>query len=195
MIDKNGQIVRPDFVELSEYAKVFSSLNSEKEALLRDIAKDMAPRLNEVTEHFYEILQSIPQALPYLEGRTDALKKTHLKWMQSLFTGPFDAAYTESMYDVGDVHVKVNLPVEFMSGGITLICNELYRIIHELYQADPKRAADAVSAINSVMGYSLLIMQKSYNASVEEQLDKFLLITGMSRALFDKLASTFKVLL
>jgi len=192
MIDKNGKVIKPDFVKLTEYAKLFSNLTDEKEALLRDSAKDIAPHLVEVTEHFYEVLESIPETLPYLEGRIDALKLTHLRWMQSLFSGPFNANYTESMYNVGEIHVKVDLPVEFMSGGITLISNELYRIAQNMYHDTPKRAADIVSAINSVMGFSLLVMQKSYNASVEEQLDKFLLITGMSRPLFDKLSSTFK---
>jgi len=192
MIDKNGKIIKPDFVKLTEYAKLFSSLTDEKEELLRDIANDIAPYLIEVTEHFYEVLQSIPETHPYLEGRIDALKLTHLRWMQSLFSGPFNADYTESMYNVGEIHVKVDLPVEFMSGGITLICNELYRITHKVYHEHPDRAANVVSAINSVMGFSLLVMQKSYNASVEEQLDKFLLITGMSQPLFEKLSSTFK---
>jgi len=122
----------------------------------------------------------------------DTLKMTHLKWMQSLFHGSFNADYTESMYNVGAIHVKVDLPVEFMSGGITLICNELYRITHNIYHENPQRAANVVAAINSIMGFSLLVMQKSYNASIDEQLDKFLLITGMSQPLFDKLSSTFK---
>ncbi len=193
MINKDGEVVKPEFDKLTRYAKSFSNLTLEKEKLLVEVANDIKPHLNEVTEHFYEVLLSIPQTRPYLEGRIDALKSTHLNWMQSLFTGPFDSAYTESMYNVGDIHVKVDLPVEFMSGGFTLISNELYRIVYNLFQDNPPHTANIVSAINSVMGYSLLVMQKSYNASVDEQLDKFLLITGMSRPLFDKLASTFKI--
>jgi len=95
------------------------------------------------------------------------------------------------MYDVGDIHVRVNLPVEFMSGGVTLICNELYRIIFEVYGTDSAKAHSIISAVNSALGFSLFVMQKSYNASVDEALDKFLLITGMSEALFAKLSSSF----
>jgi truncated hemoglobin YjbI len=192
MIDKNGKVILPDFIELTRYAKQFSGLTDEKERLLKDIKKDIAPILEEITERFYSILQTIPEATPFLEGRIDNLKKTHLKWMHSLFTGPYDESYTETMYNVGDVHVKVNLPVEFMSGGITLISNELYKIVFEIYGGNAQKSLEVSEAVSSVMGFSLFVMQKSYHASVGEALDKFLLITGMSKALFDKLSSTFK---
>lgn len=191
MIDKNGNVIAPDFPELSRYAKMFSNLTRDKEDLLKSVKEEMAPHLEKVTENFYQILQTIPEALPYLEGRIDALKQTHLKWLQDIFNGPYDEVYTEAMYKVGEVHVKVGLPVEFMSGGITLISDELCRIVFELRQDDIQGARQIVSAINAVMGFSLFVMQKSYHASVNEALDKFLLITGMSKALFEKLASTF----
>jgi truncated hemoglobin YjbI len=191
MIDKQGNTILPDFPELTRYAKMFSGLTEEKENVLRDFKQEVVPHLSQVTEDFYATLQKIPQALPFLEGRIDTLKQTHIKWMHEIFTGPYDERYTEEMYKVGDVHVRVNLPVEFMSGGIALISNELYKIIFELRREDIGGANQIVSAVNSIMGFSLLVMQKSYQASVDESLDKFLLITGMSKPLFEKLASTF----
>jgi len=38
MIDKNGKVIRPDFIKLTKYAKLFSGLTDEKEDLLKDIA-------------------------------------------------------------------------------------------------------------------------------------------------------------
>lgn len=191
MIDSDGNIVKPNFTELTEYAKHFSDLTAEKEQLLQELGPAVLPHLSTVTDRFYEILEKIPQAIPFLEGRTDALKDTHIKWMNSIFTGPYDEAYTEFMYNVGDVHVKVNLPVEFMSGGITLISNELNKIVCGIYNDNTQGLQNITAAINSILGFSLFVMQKSYHASVEEELEKFLLITGMSRPLFDKLASTY----
>ncbi len=191
MIDKKGNIIKPDFIELTRYAKQFSGLTIEKENVLLSANDEVAPLLNSVTDNFYDAMNNIPEAASYLEGRITGLKQTHLNWMNSIFTGPYDEKYTESMYDVGDIHVRVNLPVEFMSGGVTLICNELYRIIFEVYGTDSAKAHSIISAVNSALGFSLFVMQKSYNASVDEALDKFLLITGMSEALFAKLSSSF----
>jgi len=191
MIDKKGNVIKPDFTELTRYAKQFSGLTVEKENVLLSIKDEMTPLLVEVTDNFYDVMTNIPETAPYLEGRVTALKQTHLDWMKSLFTGSYDETYTESMYNVGDVHVRVNLPVEFMSGGITLICNELCKITFKIYGEDPIKTHDIVSAINSALGFSIFVMEKSYHASVDEALDKFLLITGMSEALFEKLSSTY----
>lgn len=192
MIDEKGNIVKPNYIQLTKYAKLFSNLTIEKEQLLRDAKNDLSPHLQHVTDNFYATLQTIPEAQPFLEGRMDALKQTHLRWLNSIFTGPYDATYTESMYNVGDVHVKVNLPVEFMCGGITLINDSLYPIVFEIYNGNAHKTHQLINAVNSVMGFSLFVMQKSYHASVSEELDKFLCITGMSRPLFEKLSSTFK---
>ncbi len=191
MIDKKGNIIKPDFIELTRYAKQFSGLTIEKENVLLRVKDEVAPLLGAVTDNFYDAMNDIPEAASYLEGRITGLKQTHLNWMNSIFTGPYNEEYTESMYNVGDIHVRVNLPVEFMSGGVTLICNELYKIIFELYGEDSVKTHNIISAINSALGFSLFVMQKSYNASVDEALDKFLLITGMSEALFAKLSSSY----
>lgn len=191
MIDKNGNTIKPDFPELTRYAKMFSNLTEEKQDILRSVKGEITPHLSKVTDDFYISLQKIPEARPFLDGRIEALKQTHVKWMHDIFTGPYDENYAEAMYKVGDVHVRVNLPVEFMSGGVTLICDELYKIIFELRSGDIAGANQIISAVNSIMGFSLFVMQKSYHASVNESLEKFLMITGMSKALFEKLASTF----
>lgn len=188
----NGESSREiDLKALTRYAKMFTALTPEKEAILKQVQSDIIPHISEVTEKFYSTLQKIPEATPFLENKVDHLKQTHKAWMQGLFTGPYDECYTEKLYKVGDVHVKVNLPVEFMSGGITLIGNELLNIVCEVYQGDTAKTESTVQAINAVLGFSLFVMQKSYNASVGEALERFLLITGMSRPLYNKLASTF----
>lgn len=191
MIDKNGNVIKADIPELTRYGKQFTGLTEDKENLLLSIKDEFSPHLVNITENFYTSLEAVPEAKQFIEGKTDSLKQTHIKWMHNVFSGPYDDSYTEAMYKVGDVHVKVGLPVEFMSGGITLITNELNLAVFELHKDDMDNAIKIISAINSIMGFSLFVMQKSYHASVGEALDKFLHITGMSKALFEKLASTF----
>ena len=55
------------------------------------------------------------------------------------------------------------------------------------------RLNKATAAVNSVLGFTLMVMQQSYESSrLAEELEKFLKITGMSRILFDNLASAYK---
>lgn len=182
-----------DYVRLTEYAKAFTGLTADKEELLRQAADKIKPGLPEVTERFYRVLQRIDSTAPFVEDRLDQLKSTHLSWLEGLFSGPFDAQYTETMYRVGQVHAKVHLPVEFMSGGTSLIAEELMDLIGEAYGDDPRQCLDLLKAVNAIMGFSLLIMQQSFqNSSLTAELDRFLAITGMSRTLFENLAGAYK---
>ncbi|WP_442498564.1 protoglobin domain-containing protein [Methylobacter sp. sgz302048] len=182
-----------DFDKLTHYAKSFSELTPEREALLIKVGEQIKPKLAGITEDFYQHLLTIPQAATFLGGRVESLKKTHTLWMEGLFSGPFDKTYTEHMYKVGDVHVRVNLPVEFMAGAMTLINQRLIGLIVETYGHDKEYCAQILVAINAVTGMSLLVMQQSYQAaSLAEELEKFLKISGMSRVLFTNLANAYK---
>lgn len=182
-----------DFDKLTQYAKSFSGLSPEREALLLEVGSKIKPKLTGITDDFYENLLAIPEASAFLEGRLESLKKTHVRWMEGLFSGPFDSAYTEQMFKVGDIHVKVKLPVEFMAGAMTLINNRLIGLIVEMYGDDSARCAEVLTAVSAVTGFSLLVMQQSYQeSSLADELEKFLKISGMSRALFSNLATAYR---
>ncbi len=182
-----------DFDKLMTYARAFSGYSSEREVILVEAGKDIMPRLAEVTDRFYAALQSIPEALPFVEGRLEQLKATHHQWLEGVLKGPCDIKYTEAMYKVGAVHVKVNLPVEFMAGGTCLIQDSFIMLVTDIYADKPARAKPVLEAINAALGFSLMVMQESYQASsLAEELEKFLAITGMSRPLFNNLAEAYK---
>jgi hypothetical protein len=181
-----------DFETLTSYAKSFSGLTSEREKLLVQIGPDISPSLAQITDAFYETLSTIPATAPYLEGRVELLKETHIRWLNSLFSGSFDINYAKAMYRVGHVHVRVNLPVEFMAGGMSLIGDRLIAKIELLYADDEQLRRDALGAVNAILGFSLIIMQQSFqNSSLNQELEKFLKITGMSRNLFNNLAAAY----
>jgi len=182
-----------DFEKLTQYAKSFTGLTEEYELLLKEVGPEIIPNLKSVTENFYAQLSLIPETKSYLEGRIESLQAMHTQWLEGLFTNDFDTGYTESMYRVGDVHVKVHLPVEFMSGGMTLINNQLIPLVVNLFHSDSEKCTKVLSAINAATGFSLLTMQQSYQeASIAEELEKFLKISGMSKVLFSNLAAAYK---
>lgn len=181
-----------DFKELVQRTKRLTGFTPEHELLLVQAARLVTPRLPRVTDAFYETLGTIPKAQPFLAGRVDSLKQTHLRWLQSLFTGPFDEAYARQMYMVGMAHVRVKLPVEFMQGAATLIMSELTQALTES-GLDAKTQARILVSVNGVIGFSIAIMQESYqSSSLAEELEKFLAITGMSRVLFNNLALAYR---
>ncbi len=181
------------YQELLISTKRLTSFYPKQEAVLLEAGSLLKPHLVEVTNAFYDVLLTLPKAQPFLDGRVDALKATHVNWLESLFTGPFDVDFVKSMYHVGMVHVKVKLPVEFMQGAATLIMGELVNVVGRVYSSDAQKQAEVLQAINSVIGFSVTIMQESYQASsLAEELEKFLSITGMSRRLFNNLALAYE---
>lgn len=181
-----------DFANLCRHGKQYAGFDADDEQLLIAEGVKLLPYLSDVTEQFYVELQDIPAARPFLEGRLDALKATHHAWLESVFTGPYDEAFAAYMHHVGEVHVQVRLPVEFMTSGTLLIQKHLISILTEIYAQDPKLMGRMVKAVSAVTGFCLIIMQESYQSSLlAQELEKFMAITGISRTLFNNLASAY----
>jgi truncated hemoglobin YjbI len=182
-----------DYEQLMRYAKQFSGVTEEMEVTLQGLYERVKPHMGDVTDSFYTVLLDIPKAEPFLKDRVESLKETHIKWLESVFSGPFDVDYVKAMYRVGDVHVKAKLPVEFMAGSMALVVTRLNQLLGTVLSDDQKRLVEAISAVNAILGFTLMVMQQSYESSrLAEELEKFLKITGMSRTLFDNLASAYK---
>ncbi|MEZ5480408.1 MAG: protoglobin domain-containing protein [Thiolinea sp.] len=182
-----------DFEMLCTYARSFSQLDDAKIASLQAIQPDISPKLGAVTEDFYQRLTAIPKVSVFLEGRMETLQRTHLNWLQELFTSSYDAAYTEKIYRIGHVHVQQALPVEFMAGGMSIIQGLLIGQLREQYAQQPLKLLEALTAINAATGFNLLVMQDSYQqSSLASELERFLGITGMSRELFENLSRAYR---
>lgn len=181
-----------DFRQMCDESKQLSGMTAEDEATLRELAGMIVPALDGVTDRFYTILGQVPRTAAFIEGRVDLLKKTHRAWLESLFTRQLDAEYTQWMYHIGTVHVRVQLPVEFMTAGMSLVLRELLVLIGgSSLDAAAKTRANA--AIGSVCGFSQLVMQKSYDTGkLAGEVERVLKITGISRKLFDNLAAAYK---
>ncbi|WP_437881382.1 protoglobin domain-containing protein [Pseudomonas sp. LRF_L74] len=181
-----------DFTTACLEGKRLVNLTPDDESLIRDLAPLVIPHLDGVTQRFYATLLAVPSSAAMLEGRVEQLSSTHRAWLESLFTRDIDATYTQWMHHIGSVHVRVKLPVEFMTCGMTLILRELIELITGEESLERSVRLRAVQALTSLCGFSQLIMQRSYSSnSLEVELERFLTITGMSRKLFDNLASAF----
>lgn len=154
-----------DFGALIIENKLLTGLTPELESCLKEIAPFITPRLQQVTDTFYIRLISVPSACQFLqdhETQLDKLKATHLTWLSSLFTRNIDAEFAEDMVHVGDVHLAIKLPIEFMSAAMTLINKELIKILIEILGDDKEQCTKALQAISAVTGLTLVLMQKSY---------------------------------
>lgn len=182
-----------DFAALCEESRGLVGLSPDDETLLRDILPLVGPELDKVTERFYARLLNAPRTAQFLEGRVEGLRKTHRAWLSTLFSTRFDAEYTRWMHQIGLMHSKVALPVEFMSASMALVQRELTAIVAGTNKLDADMRGRTCAAISSACGFCELIMQRSYAFDQREsELDRYLRITGVSRGLYEKLSAAFK---
>lgn len=154
-----------NFDELISHGKSISGLTPELENCLKEIAPLVIPRLPEVTDAFYVRLITSPNTSKFLQkyaDQLDGLKKTHLDWLISLFTVDMNAEFAKNMARVGEVHVGIQLPLDFMTGAMCLINKGMIQIIIEEFGDDKAKSAKALQAVSAVTGLVLIIMQQSY---------------------------------
>jgi hypothetical protein len=181
-----------NFSLLCDESKHLVGMTPQDETVLHALAAIVIPALDGITDRFYSTLNSVPRTAAFIEGRVEVLKKTHRSWMESLFTREFDPAYTEWMYQIGLIHVKVDLPVEFMTSGMSLVLRELLLLVVSNATLNIETRTQGCVAISAACNYCQLIMQKSYDTGkLADELEKFLQITGMSRKLFENLAAAY----
>ena len=181
-----------DLETINSYCKQFCDLTPEKEQLLQTIGPDLLPYLPAITEAFYAHLLEIEAAQLFLEGRVEALKKTHLEWLSSLFTKTLNDKFAAHLYHIGEVHVQVKLPADFMTGAITYLQQKLIHVAVYLYGNDPVKVLNVSQALNSLFGYNLQVMQLSYQQSmITAELSRFLNVTGISHKLFSNMVAAY----
>ncbi len=161
----------------------FLELGPGDAEILRAFAPRIDDRLPAITEAFYARLVAEPATAPFLEGRLEGLKKTHLAWLRSLFSGEYGEAFFQRQFEVGQVHVRVELDSLWVDSVMNILRTELFRAILET-ASDRQEAVAVYSAVLKVMDTALMVINLAYN---EHRLDLIHDVTGMPRALLERL--------
>ncbi len=161
----------------------FLELDARDAEILREFAPRIDPRLPAITDAFYERLSAEPATAPFLEGRLERLKTTHLAWLRGLFSGEYGEAFFERQFEVGQVHVRVKLDSLWVDTVMNILRTHLFRAILET-AADEEEAASVFGAVLKVMDTALMVINLAYN---EHRLDLIHDVTGMPRALLERL--------
>ncbi|NTW03367.1 MAG: Globin-coupled histidine kinase [Oscillochloris sp.] len=102
-----------DEAMLTELVQLMNLSDAEVAAMgaLQEAAKAIAP---EMTKVFYERLFAHGATAEYLQNVSiDRLHGMVQAWFAELFCGYYDAAYAHRRMKIGEVHVKIGLPVRY----------------------------------------------------------------------------------
>jgi signal transduction histidine kinase len=123
-----------------------------------------------VVARFYDLLARHPAAARILEGPAQIarLRQSLARWLEELFTGPWDAAYAASRRRAGLVHVRIRLPQRYVIGAMQLIHREIRELVAPTLPDATERAA-ALTAIGRLLSLDLALIVEAYQAEREEE--------------------------
>ncbi|MBX3183476.1 MAG: histidine kinase [Polyangiaceae bacterium] len=143
----------------------YVGFDEESAALLRAFHPVAEPRLEVIVGDFYDVIQKHPDAYQAITGgdaQIERLKRTLIRWLDSVLIGPHDEEYLASHARIGRVHVRIALPQQFMFTAMNRIRSALTRLAVSELHDDTDRCLHTLTAIGQVLDLELALMLDTY---------------------------------
>lgn len=168
---------------LFERLKAFVDFSSADVARLVALQPIIAKHGPGITARFYARLAEVPETAKLIDGRVDALRKTHLAWLESLVGGVYDEGYLASRWRIGLAHVRVGLDPHWVEGVMSFLRTEGIAAISTELDSEKESGLHAASFVKAC-DLDMLIINLSY---AEDRLERLAAFTGMKRALIENI--------
>lgn len=146
-----------DEAALTELVKLMDLSAQESAALaaLMPQAQAIAPKM---VAAFYDRLFKHQQTAEYLEGVSmDRLHSMVNEWFSTLFCGAYDENYARRRMVIGQIHVKIGLPVRYPLAMLDVVMPFGEQVVQQ--SAQPELASQA---FRKVLALDVAIFNQSY---------------------------------
>ncbi|RMG12906.1 MAG: PAS domain S-box protein, partial [Deltaproteobacteria bacterium] len=133
------------------------------------------PHFRRIAEHFYAKILEHPSAHAAIRGgpeQVERLKGTLVDWMESGLSGPHDDAWLARRRRIGRVHVRIELPQEYMFSAMNVVRRDFKAVVAETGPRAPAEARRLEEALDKLFDLELAIMLDTYREASEEALLK-----------------------
>lgn len=146
-----GEDILTELVTLMELtdadAKLLGGLTSQ--------AREVGPQL---TAAFYERLFKHENTAEYLQGAPmERLHSMVREWFVGLFSGTYDQAYVQHRLGIGQIHVRIGLPVRYPLAMLDVVMPYGEQVARN--SAQPEQA---VAAFRKVLSLDVAIFNQAY---------------------------------
>lgn len=146
-----------DEATLAELVSLMN-LSTEEQTLLGSLANQAEAAAPKMTEAFYARLFAHDNTAEYLKDVSiDRLHTMVSQWFTELFSGKYDTDYAKRRMTIGQIHVRIGLPVRYPLAMLDVVMPFGEAITQE--SADP---AKAVTAFRKVLALDIAIFNQSY---------------------------------
>lgn len=154
-------------------------LCKENQNIIQEISPKLEPLLAQITDAFYRLLAEDEQTAPYLEGRIEALKATHLRWLRDILSGHYDDDFIKRQEMIGEAHVRAKVPPHFVAASMSHLRASLPPVIHRV-EPDATKSAEAIKTLMQVLDLCQYLIDRKYAETLMSNL-------GISPALLNRL--------
>ncbi len=152
------------FAELKAYV----GFGPDDERLLQQLLPHVQPQARAIADRFYEIVLRFPDAAGVFAdlAQVERLKGSLVRWIEVVLSGPWDQAYFEQRRRIGQVHVKVGLPSQYMFTAMNRLMEDLHTIANDVLGEDAFACGRALRRITDI---ELAIMLGTYIEAREKK--------------------------
>lgn len=146
----------------------------------------MEKNVDDIVEHFYKHLQSIPSLMDIIRNHStiDRLKLTLKGYILDMVSGNFGADYVQRRKKIGSVHDRIGLVPEWYIGAFTFIQNEVLQLL--LRECSTREEASFFyQSFQKLCSFDMQLGIQAYIESCTSSMMKFHEIQGLQNKLND----------
>jgi truncated hemoglobin YjbI len=159
-----------------------SGFSAEDLSVLAKVGHFVIPNLPRLTDLFYERLLADPSTAVMVDGRVDILKKTHIVWLNELFSGIDANALVARQEMIGHAHVKAKVPPVFVAASMSFL-RSMFPNLFAAVLADKAEVTAATAAILRTLDVCQYLIDRAYLQCLMDNL-------GIKPALLNRLMTT-----
>jgi signal transduction histidine kinase len=146
---------------LFEELKAYVGFGAADEERLHRLRPHVTPHATAISDRFYDVILRFPDATAVFAdmAQVNRLKRTLVKWIDELLSGPYDRDYYMQRRRIGSVHVKVGLASHYMFTAMNRLMEDIHRIAASTFPAEASAFAESLRKITDI---ELAIMLGTY---------------------------------
>jgi len=160
-------MARNTFFERYRQLQQFVRWSDKDQQRIPTIARLLTPRLPELIEDFYAVIQRDPTAFGVITGGGDQLSRLKASlhtWLRELLSGTYDETYVQHRSQVGRQHVAIGLDQVYTSAAISRLRSNMTAMMRQQWTGSTDELIDALGTLDRLLDLDLAIIEDAYES-------------------------------
>lgn len=166
-----------EYVNVKQHYK----FTDEEAKILQELKPQMEELADTFIDEFYDYIWGFGKTAQFLKNK-DIIANHRIKireWFLGLFCGKYDMPYFRHLYKIGETHVKIGLPTDYVNSAFSFVRIFTLRSIEDNFN-NKQRHIQEIIAIEKIIDINLGVLTSSYR---EEELSTFLSLSKFEKTI------------